>query len=144
MMNDEYIPAPSRNATRFVVHTPRIRIIDMSTSGSRLWTSTQIQAAITTAPAASSAIVLVPPQPHTVVCAIAISTQQIPMLISAAASQFTWPGDADRRLGHVAPRGERGQQRDHERRPEQPVPAQVLDDDGAEHQAGAAADPEDR
>ncbi len=93
MMNDEYIPAPSRNATRFVVQTPRIRISDISTSGSRLWTSTQIQAAITTAPAASSAIVLVPPQPQTVVCAIAISTQHIPRLINAAASQFTWPGD---------------------------------------------------
>ncbi len=32
-MNDEYIPAPSRNAARFVVHTPRTRIISMSTSG---------------------------------------------------------------------------------------------------------------
>ena len=92
-MNDEYIPAPSRNATRFVVHTPRIRIIDISTSGSRLWSSTQIQAAITAAPATSSAIVLVPPQPQTVVCAIAISTQHIPRLMSAAANQFTRPGE---------------------------------------------------
>ena len=92
-MNDAYIPAPSRNATRFVVHTPRIRIIAMSISGSRLWTSTQIHAAITSAPAANSAIVLAPPQPQTVVCAIPISTKQIPTLISVAASQFTRPGE---------------------------------------------------
>ena len=32
-MNDEYSPPPIRNAARFVVHTPRIRIIVMSTSG---------------------------------------------------------------------------------------------------------------
>ena len=38
-------------------------------------------------------MVLVPPQPHTVVSEIAISTQLMPTVISAAASQFTWPGD---------------------------------------------------
>ena len=92
MMNDEYIPAPSRNATRFVVHTPRIRIIDMSINGSRLWTSTHTHAAQTSTPAPNSAIVFVPVQPQTVVCAIAIRRQEMPALISAAASQFTWPG----------------------------------------------------
>ena len=45
MMNDAYIPAPSRNAARFVVHTPRMRIIVMSISGLRLRTSTAIQIA---------------------------------------------------------------------------------------------------
>src|SRR6516164_9885892 len=92
MMNEAYIPAPSRNATRFVVHTPRIRIIVMSISGSLLWTSTQIHAAITTAPVANRAIVLDPPHPQTVVWAIAISTQEMPMLMSAAAGQLTRPG----------------------------------------------------
>ena len=43
-MNDAYMPAPSRNAARLVVHTPRIRIIVMSISGLRLRISTAIQA----------------------------------------------------------------------------------------------------
>ena len=33
-MNEAYMPAPSRKAVRLVVHTPRIRIIVMSISGS--------------------------------------------------------------------------------------------------------------
>src|SRR5436305_1029400 len=66
-MNDEYMPAPSRNAARFVVHTPRMRIIVMSTSGSRLRTSTATQIAPTTSPNASNASVLAEPQPQTVV-----------------------------------------------------------------------------
>ena len=91
-MNEAYRPAPSRNAARFVVHTPRTRIIAMSISGSRLCNSTPIHAAHTAKPAANSVKVRVSPQPHTVVCAIAISTQHIPRLISAAAGQFTCPG----------------------------------------------------
>ena len=67
MMNDEYIPAPSRNAVRLVVHTPRIRIIDMSISGSRLCTSTYIQAAMIRKPKSNSASVLGEPQPQVVV-----------------------------------------------------------------------------
>jgi hypothetical protein len=92
-MNDAYIPPPRRNATRFVVHTPRMRIIDMSISGSRLRTSTATHAVHTARPMAKSTIVFVPPQPQTDVWAIAIRMQQIPVLINAAASQFTWPGE---------------------------------------------------
>ena len=33
-MNALYMPAPSRNAAALTVHTPRMRIIFMSTSGS--------------------------------------------------------------------------------------------------------------
>src|SRR2546423_819003 len=91
--NDEYMPAPSRNAARLVVHTPRIRIIVMSTSGSRLRTSTAIQAKQNSSPKPNSPMVLAPPQPQTVVSAIAISTPQTPTLISVAASQFTLPGE---------------------------------------------------
>ena len=38
------MPAPSRNAVRFVVQTPRIRIIVMSISGDALRTSTATHA----------------------------------------------------------------------------------------------------
>src|ERR1700727_75894 len=92
-MNDAYIPAPSRNAARLVVHTPRIRIIAMSIRGSRLRSSTATHAAHTAKPAARSPNVLGSPHPHTVVCAIAISRADIPALISAAAVQFTWAGE---------------------------------------------------
>ncbi len=92
MMKDEYIPAPSRNAARLVVHTPRIRIIVMSTSGSVLRTSIRIHPAQTTSPIASRISVLAPPHPQTVVCAIAISTSDMPSDITPAATQFTLPG----------------------------------------------------
>src|ERR1039458_4951595 len=92
-MNDAYMPAPSRNAARLVVQTPRIRIIVMSTSGSRLRTSTAIHSDENTRPIANRAIVLVPPHPQTVVCAIAIRTQQMPRLINTAATQLTLPGE---------------------------------------------------
>jgi hypothetical protein len=91
-MNEQYMPAPSRNAARFVVHTPRIRIIVMSISGWRLRTSTSTHRPQTAIPAASSPSVFGEPQPQTVVCAIATSTMQSPRLISAAATQLTVPG----------------------------------------------------
>jgi hypothetical protein len=91
-MNDAYIPAPSRNADALVVHTPRIRIIVMSTSGLRLRTSTAIQATETVTPTAIRPSVLPDPQPHVVVSEIAINTIDMPAVISAAASQLTRPG----------------------------------------------------
>ena len=91
-MNDAYRPAPSRNAARFVVHTPRRRIIVMSTSGSRLRTSTMTQATQNTAPTANSASVRVPPQPQTPVWAMPMRIAQMPTVMRAAASQLTRPG----------------------------------------------------
>src|SRR5579862_3624784 len=91
-MNDEYMPAPSRNAVRLVVQTPRIRIIAMSMSGSRLLLSTATQKAQTTRPATSRPSVRPDPQPQTVASLIASSTAVMPVLISAAASQLTRPG----------------------------------------------------
>ena len=91
-MNDAYIPAPSRNAARFVVHTPRIRIIVMSISGSLLRTSTAIQATETARPTASRPSVFGEPQPQVVVSLIASSTIEMPIVIRAAASQLTRPG----------------------------------------------------
>ena len=142
-MNDEYIPAPSRNATRFVVQTPRIRIIDMSTSGSLLWSSTQIQAAITAAPAASSAIVLVPPQPQTVVCAIAISSAADPEAHQRRRKPVAGRASAPATRAHSATWRAR-QQGDHKRSPEQPVPAQVLDDHAPSTSPRPPPTPEDR
>ena len=92
-MNDEYRPAPSRNAARFVVHTPRIRIIFMSTSGTRLRSSTVTQSAQNSSPNPNMPSVFGEPHPHTVVWAIAISTPQMPTVINAAASQLTRPGE---------------------------------------------------
>src|ERR1039457_2711387 len=70
-MNDAYIPAPSKNAARFVVHTPRIRIIVMSISGLRLRVSTAIHTPETARPAAIRPSVFDEPQPHVVVSEIA-------------------------------------------------------------------------
>src|SRR5271167_3230465 len=69
-MNDAYMPAPSRNAARFVVHTPRIRIIVISISGLRLRTSTAIHAPETSSPSRIIPSVLGEPQPHVVVSEI--------------------------------------------------------------------------
>src|SRR5581483_3984591 len=51
--NDEYIPAPRRNAVRFAVQTARTRISAMSISGCVLRSSTRIEATHKAAPAAS-------------------------------------------------------------------------------------------
>ncbi len=91
-MNEAYIPAPSRNAARLVVHTPRMRIIVMSISGLALRTSTAIHAQQTARPAAIMPSVFGEPQPHSVVCEIASSTVESPIVISVAASQLTLPG----------------------------------------------------
>ena len=92
-MNEAYIPAPSRNALRFVVHTPRIRIIVMSIRGWELRTSTAIQLTETATPARIRPSVLGDPQPHVVVSLIASSTVEMPtVVISAAASQLIRPG----------------------------------------------------
>jgi hypothetical protein len=92
MRKDAYIPAPSRKATRLVVHTPRIRIIAMSINGTSLRSSTSTQAVVSATPAASRPRVLGEPQPHVIVSEIAMSMQQKPAVISTAASQLTRPG----------------------------------------------------
>ena len=76
----------------FVVQTPRTRIIAMSISGSRLRTSTAIQAMETSTPAATSPTVFADPHPHFVVLLIASRISEIPTVIRIAASQFTRPG----------------------------------------------------
>src|ERR1700729_2942773 len=80
-MNDAYMPAPSRKAARLVVQTPRMRIIVMSTSGFLLRVSTKIQPRV-----------FDEPQPHVVVSETASSTTEMPIVISAAATQLTLPG----------------------------------------------------
>src|SRR4051794_22113531 len=92
-MNDEYIPTPTRNATTLVVHTPWMRIIRMSTSGSGELTSSRIQKPRTSRPRAMPVSVLPEPQPHVVVLVIEIRTITRPADISAAAVQLMWPGD---------------------------------------------------
>jgi hypothetical protein len=92
MMNDAYIPAPSRKAARFVVHTPRMRIIVMSISGSLLRTSTATHTAMNASPTAIRPSVFADPQVHSVVSEIASSTAEMPIVINAAASQLIFPG----------------------------------------------------
>ena len=81
------------------VQTPRTRIIAMSISGLRLRTSTTIHTAQTARPAASRASVRRLVHPHTVVWAIARSTPDMPVVISAAAAQLTRPGVRTRDSG---------------------------------------------
>ena len=91
-MNDAYMPAPSRKAARFVVHTPRMRIIVMSISGLALRISTAIHTHDTASPAAINPSAFADPQPHVVVSEIASSTTDMPTVIRAAASQLIFPG----------------------------------------------------
>src|ERR1700677_1728785 len=91
-MNEEYMPAPSRNAARFVVHTPRMRIIVMSTSGLLARTSTVIQTSEIARPTAIRPSARADPQPHVVVSDTAIRTVDMPIVISAADSQLMRPG----------------------------------------------------
>src|SRR5579862_9885912 len=91
-MNEEYMPAPSRNAVALVVQTPRMRIIAMSISGTELRVSTTTQTAHSTRPATSTPIVRADPHPHVVVSLTATSASEIPALINAAAPQLMRPG----------------------------------------------------
>src|SRR6185295_12030378 len=87
-MNELYIPAPSRKATRFVRHTAGSCITRMSTSGSRLRSSTHTQIASTTKPKAVRPIVRAEPQPQLGASLIASSTAARPAESRAAASQL--------------------------------------------------------
>ena len=91
-MNEEYMPAPSRNAAALVVHTPRIRIMFMSISGLSLRVSTNTHSAEIARPTAIIPRVFGDPQPHVVVSLIASSTVDMPAVIRAAASQLIRPG----------------------------------------------------
>ena len=93
-MNEAYMPAPSRKAAAFVVHTPRRRIIFMSISGSRLRASVRIHRPVTAIPASSRPIVFGEPHPHTLVWLIASNCAESPTVISSAASPS--PADAQR------------------------------------------------
>src|ERR1700749_5006239 len=146
-MNDAYMPAPSRNAARFVVHTPRTRISAMSTSGSRLRTSTAIQAMHTATPTANRPMVLAPPPPPpkgkradgfgaapTPNGGLRYRDQHAadPDGHQRGREPVHVAGRADRRLGDEAPRAHRRHDGHEQRKPEQPVPAQVLDDQSTE------------
>lgn len=89
--NDEYMPKPSRAATAFVVQTPRMRIIRMSTSGCRDRTSLHTQATRPVAPAASRTTVRAEPQCQTGASLTATSRAASPIDISTAPTQFALP-----------------------------------------------------
>jgi hypothetical protein len=91
-MNEEYIPTPTRKATRLVVQTPRRRIILISTSGSRARVSTTTHAVSRTTPRTMSASVFGEVQPQVVVSLVAIRTAVSPSDIRIAARLFTCPG----------------------------------------------------
>ncbi len=91
-MNDEYIPNPSRNPTRFVVQTPRMRIIRMSTSGCEERVSLRTHDASSTRPSAKQPSVLDESQCQFTAWLIATSTATRPADISAAPVQLTRPG----------------------------------------------------
>ncbi len=91
-MNDEYMPNPSRSATAFVVQTPRMRIMRMSTSGWSDRDSLRTQNASSTTPIAMQPIVFDESQCQVAVSLTAISTAASPSDIRAAPVQLTRPG----------------------------------------------------
>src|SRR6185312_9463545 len=91
-MNDAYIPKPRSAATAFVVQTPRIRIIRMSTSGVAERDSLRTQSASSTTPTAMLPSVFAESQCQFAVSLTATSTAERPSDMSAAPVQFTRPG----------------------------------------------------
>ena len=90
--NDENIPAPSSTAVVLTVHTPRRRIISMSTSGSRARCSLRTHSAASTAAAAISPSTRAEPQPQAGPSLMAKSSATSQLDSSAAPPQLTRPG----------------------------------------------------
>src|SRR5690349_13420639 len=90
--NDEYMPKPNTSAARFVVQTPRSRIMRMSTTGARLRDSAQIQTGISTAATAKSASVLPDVQPQLSPSLTGISSATSQPESSAAPTGSILPG----------------------------------------------------
>ena len=91
-MNDAYIPKPSRSATAFVVQTPRIRIIRMSTRGCAERDSLRTHRARSTSPTAIEPSVFADSQCQLPVSLTATRTATRPRDISNALVQLTLPG----------------------------------------------------
>ena len=91
-MNDAYMPKPSSAATAFVVHTPRIRIIRMSTSGWWLRDSLRTHTTSRTIPAPSTSRVRADSHPHPGASLTASSTPARPADINAAPLELIRPG----------------------------------------------------
>ena len=128
-MNDEYIPTPSRKATRLVVHTPRIAHhphVDERFAGAQLGDD---PGARTARPKAVRPIAAAEPQPQLVAWLTASSTAVRPTDISARGEPVDLARRLDRRLGHEAPAWPRDATDDRDQRePEQPVVGEVVDD----------------
>ena len=90
--NEEYIPAPTRNAAAFTVQTPRMRIIRMSTSGSIARDSLRNHSSASTAPASSRPSSRALAQPHDEPSLTAISTHTSHAESIPAPSQLMRPG----------------------------------------------------
>ena len=116
----------------------------MSMSGSRLRTSTMIQASVNPVPTKIRKRVLADPQPHVVVSLIARRSAERPALDQHSRKPVDATGQADRRFWDQSPSRHRGDQDRDERNPEEPVVAEVLDDHAREHDPHPAADAEDR
>ena len=91
-MNDPNIPAPSRSAARFVVQTPRSRIIRMSTSGSRLAARPHPRRAQSRPTPRRDRACAREPQPHERPSLIGSRSATSQPASSTAPSQLTRPG----------------------------------------------------
>src|SRR4051794_16593879 len=91
-MNDEYIPAPSSSATRFVVHTGRSLITLISTSGWRATSSVHPQVPSSASPTAAKPSVCADPHRQVGASLTASSSATGPADSSAAAVQLIRAG----------------------------------------------------
>ena len=89
---EAYIPAPSRNAARLAVQTPRSAIIRMSTSGAGEASSRRTHATRNAPPPANSPTVLGESHPHWPDSVTATSSVESPTAISAADTVLTLAG----------------------------------------------------
>jgi hypothetical protein len=140
-MNEAYMPNPSRAATEFVVQTPRIRIMRMSTSGCGLRDSLRIQTARSKMPTANTITVLAESQPHTG-ASLTEQDRGKPPGHERRAGPVHAAGDPHRRLRDEPACCNRGGHEQCQRQPERIVDREVLDDRSGEHDPGAAADAE--
>src|ERR687885_2360425 len=93
--NPAYIATPNSSAERFVVQTPRMRIMPMSISGCAARDSAHAQTVTTTTAAASSPSTAGEPQPQVGASLTASSRQTSQTDSSAAVAQFTEPPARD-------------------------------------------------
>ena len=138
------MPMPSRNAARFVVHTPRCAIIRMSTKGLRLANSWRTHPATSSTPMPSSPKVRGELRPQALASLTATRREVRPATISATDPRSTGARVRTGERRHPVERGDADGYQYGQRQPEQPAPTQRAAHRAGDHESQAGADAQQR